>query len=136
MITYAERSCFGRESHLPLFARVVEHVDRVSNRWGNELRCHELTRAIHLTVYETEYKLDVIDGKCGPVEHSWLRFSDGVILDVYAPGRLPAVQLVDPIVGTMYQAGKRRDDIKQMIIDQLVREMRTAPDLANNRKKS
>src|ERR1700675_1000480 len=95
MITYAARSCF-REGHLRLLARVEVLVARVSDTWGNKLRCHELARAIHLVVYEDEHKLDVVDGHCGLVEHSWLLCSNCVILDVYAPGRLPAVQLVDP----------------------------------------
>ena len=123
MITYAERSCF-RRSHLQLFHRVEECVARVSNAWGNELRCHELARAVHLVIYEQEHKLVVEDGKCGPVEHSWLRLSDGAILDPYAPGRLPAVQIVDPIVGTSYRPGSPRDDIRQSIVDRLVLEMR------------
>jgi hypothetical protein len=68
----------------------------------------------------------VVDGKCGPVEHSWLCFSDGVIIDPYVPGRLPAVQIVDPIVGVAYRPGPRRDDIQQSIVDRLVLEMRDA----------
>jgi len=123
VITYAERACF-RESHLRLLSRVEAYVARVSNAWGNELRCHELTRAVHLVIYEHEHKLDVIDGHCGPVEHSWFRCSDGVILDVYAPGRLPAVQLVDPLVATMYRPGSLRSDVRQAIVDRLVAEMR------------
>lgn len=123
MITYAERACF-REAHLSLLARVETYVARVSKAWGNELRCHELARAVHLVVHEREHKIDVVDGKCGPIEHSWLRFSDGVILDPYAPGRMPAVQMIDPIVGAAYRPGTPRADIKQAIIDRLVLEMR------------
>jgi hypothetical protein len=126
MITYAERSCF-REAHTRVLARVEACVSRVSNSWGNELRCHELARAVHHVVFPREHKLAVIDGHCGPVEHSWLRFSDGAILDAYVPGRLPAVQLVDPLVGTMYRPGSPRRDIRQDIVDHLVSEMRTAP---------
>lgn len=126
MITYAERSCF-HASHLRLFSRVEAVVARISNAWGNELRCHELVRAVHVVVYrvyEREHKLDVVDGKCGPIEHSWLRFADGVILDPYTPGRLPSVQIVDPIVGIAYRPGSPRCDIRQAIVDRLVLEMR------------
>jgi len=123
VITYAERACF-REQHLRMLARIEAYVARVSNTWGNELRCHELARAVHLVVYAREHKLDVVDGKCGPIEHSWLRFGDGVILDPYAPGRMPAVQIVDPIVGTAYRPGTPRSDIRQAIVDRLVLEMR------------
>jgi hypothetical protein len=124
VITYAERACF-RASHLLLLRRVEACIARVSDAWGNELRCHELARAIHLIVYEHEHKLDVVDGHCGPVEHSWLRCSDGAILDAYAPGRLPAVQLVDPLAGTAYRPGSPRRDVRQPIVDRLVAEMRS-----------
>lgn len=120
MITYAERACF-RPEHLQLLSRAQTYVARVSDTWGNELRCHELARAVQ-RVAEIGH-LVVVDGKCGPVEHSWLRFSDGVILDPYAPGRLPAVQMIDPLVGSSYRSGEDRTDIRQAIVDQLVLEM-------------
>jgi hypothetical protein len=121
MITYAERVCF-REPHLRLLSSVEMYVARVSVAWGNELRCHELARAVHLVV-GCEHA-SVVDGKCGPIEHSWLYLADGVILDPYAPGRLPAVQLVDLVVGTAYRPGSPRDDIRQAVVDRLVIEMR------------
>lgn len=128
MIMYAERSCFSR-AHLSMLRRIETLVARVSDHWGNELRCHELTRAVQVLVDEgrlrSERVVEVIDGHCGPVEHSWLWILDhGGILDVYAPGRLPAVQLVDPIVGTMYRPGPSRRDIDRSIVDELVTEMR------------
>ena len=121
MITYAERACF-RELHLSLLYRVEVHVARVSKAWGNELRCHELARAVKIVVDKNT--LYVLDGKCGPIEHSWLSFGDGVILDPYAPGRMPAVQMIDPIVGAAYRPGTPRSDIQQAIVDRLVLEMR------------
>lgn len=123
MITYAERVCF-KPTHLRLRDRVEQLVARVSPSWGNELRCHEIARAVHLVVYDREHRLLVVDGKCGPIEHSWLHVADGVILDPYAPGRIPAVQLVDLVVGSAYKPGDKRDDIRQVIVDQLVLEMR------------
>ena len=131
MITYAERACF-RDSHLCLFDRVQVYVSRVARSWGNELRCHELARAVHRValsdgtrswIVRAADDLTVIDGKCGPIEHSWLGFSDGVILDPYVPGRMPAVQIIDSIVGTAYRPGDPRTDIRQLIVDRLVREM-------------
>jgi hypothetical protein len=123
VITYAERACFGAR-HMEILARVEEYVARVLNVWGNELRCHELARAMHLVL--DERKLDLVDGKCGPIEHRWLRFNDGVILDAYVPGRLPSVQIIDPMVAVAYRQGKPRNDIQQQVIDRLVREMRDA----------
>lgn len=121
MITYAERSCF-QPSQLSVFRRVQEVVARVSDSWGNELRCHELARAVHRVLGDST--ISVVDGHCGPVEHSWLRFSDGTILDVYVPGRLPAVQVVDAIVGAAYRPEEVRRDIRQRIVDQVVLELR------------
>lgn len=120
MITYAERSCF-RPLHLLALARAQDLVDRVATAWGNELRCHELARAVkHLLADDT---IAVVDGRCGPVEHSWLCFADGSILDPYAPGRLPAVQIVDALVGAAYRPGPARDDVDRSIVDRLVIEM-------------
>jgi hypothetical protein len=123
MITYAERSCF-HPSHLRMLARAQEIVARVSEAWGNELRCHELARALQRVLGDNT--LVVVDGHCGPIEHSWLRFSDGAILDPYVPGRLPAVQIVDAIVSVAYRPGEMRRDIRRSIIDKLVVEMREA----------
>lgn len=123
MITYAERACFSL-LHLRLLARTQALVSRVSPAWGNELRCHELARAVQL-VARDDLELAVVDGKCGPIEHNWLRFSDGVILDPYVPGRLPSVQVVDPIVGVSYRPSAPRDDIRQSIVDRLVLQMRS-----------
>jgi hypothetical protein len=124
VIPYAERVCFT-PSHLDVLTRTQALVARVSDAWGNELRCHELARAVQL-VLAHEQRIEVVDGKCGPVEHSWLCFPDGVILDVYAPGRLPAVQIVDPIVGAQYRPGSARHDVQQSIIERLLAEMRGA----------
>jgi hypothetical protein len=103
-----------------LLARVEAFVARVSSTWGDELRCHELAGAVQRALDED---LIVVDGKCGPVEHSWLVCADGVILDPYAPGRLPAVQVVDPIAAN-YRPGDPRDDIWWEVVDRLVLEMR------------
>lgn len=125
MITYAERVCF-EASHRQLLTRVEQYVSRVSDDWGNELRCHELARAIQIVTYGSGHTLVVVDGKCGPIEHSWLMMDGGKILDPYAPGRLPSVQLVDPIAGN-YRPGEKRADIRHAIVDQLVIEMRGDP---------
>lgn len=120
MITYAERACFTPEQ-IALLARAQEAIARISNAWDKELRCHELARAVQRVCARD---LVVVDGKCGPIEHSWLVWPDDyVILDPYVPGRLPAVQLVDPIVGMAYRPGGQRSDIRQQIVARLVLEM-------------
>ena len=122
MITYAERACF-QAPHLQALSRTQELIARVSDSWGNELRCHELARAVHRALSDSTIR--VVDGHCGPVEHSWLCFSDGTILDPYAPGRLPAVQIVDAVVASSYRPGETRRDIRRSLLDRLVAEMRT-----------
>lgn len=121
MITYAERTCF-HPSHLRTLSRAQGLVAAVANTWGNELRCHELARAVKRVLADST--IAIVDGHCGPIEHSWLRFSDGTILDPYAPGRLPAVQIVDGLVASAYRKGVARRDIRRSIIDRLVLEMR------------
>jgi hypothetical protein len=121
VITYAARECF-QPSHLDLLARVQTIVARVSDEWGNELRCHELARAVHRVIGDSTIR--VVDGHCGPIEHSWLRCGDGTIVDPYAPGRVPAVQVVDPLAGS-YRPGVARRDVRRSVIRRLVNEMRS-----------
>lgn len=70
-----------------------------------EWRCHEVARAVS-QIWEkrglpSACEIQVVDGHYGAVDHSWLAFWDGgrsCIIDPYAVGRLPMVQLVDPYV--------------------------------------
>ena len=135
MITYAERVLF-RPMHMRLLGEVQDRVARISSAWENELRCHELARAVWLVVYgrRRKHRLVVVDGKCGPIEHSWLCFLDSIILDPYVPGRAPAVQLIDPFVGS-YRPGEPRHDIRHSIVNQLVIEMRGGETSRTRRKK-
>jgi hypothetical protein len=141
MITYAERVCF-RSEHMKLLAAAELSVSRVAKTWGNELRCHELARAVHVVLDEKISKLvatcalRVVDGKCGPVEHSWLRTGTGIVLDPYVPGRLPAVQILDPLLAVMYRSGPSRTDIRQEVVDQLIHEMRSPARRASAAEKS
>jgi hypothetical protein len=90
------------------------------------VRCHELARAVGLIL-----SLPVIDGVYGIVDHSWLEIATRkqlTVLDVYVPGGLPAVQLVDvsnlflPKIKA-YTARERRTDIRQKVLAELVRLM-------------
>jgi len=77
-----------------------------------------------IALYVLDHGLVVVDGKCGPIEHSWLVFGDGTIVDPYVPGRMPAVQLVDAFVATrLYYPGADRSDIRIQVVDDLVAEM-------------
>ena len=125
MITYAERVCF-KPRHMQALERAIAGCARVSAHWGNELRCHELARAVRADLLYDELALHVIDGRCNGVEHTWLCFADGVLLDVYVPGRYPAVQLIDPLVATrIYVPAGARADLRGEMIAKLLSEMRS-----------
>lgn len=88
------------------------------------IRCHELARAVADVL-----KLDVFDGKCGSVDHSWLAaggknwFTKDTILDVYSVVGLPMVQLVNDswiIDKSEYVPGSPRADIKHAVVERLV----------------
>jgi hypothetical protein len=119
--TYAERKIFTRDQ-LALLAWASDRVSWISAKW-------ELARAVwqlwHVGIgaHNTGAAVIVIDGKYGPVEHSWLRCHNGTVLDVYVPGQLPSVQLVDSMMSMKYVAGKPRTDIDQKIVQQLIKEM-------------
>jgi hypothetical protein len=138
---YVQREIF-RAFEQVVFARATRFVGCVGSHWGNELRCHELARAVHavLDIGSTR----VVDGGLGIIEHSWIeivvpvadfereRVGRGhkrtVILDVYCPGRLPQVQLVDSFVllKPTYEEREPRTDVRTEIIARLVSEMRSA----------
>ena len=75
------------------------------------LRCHEVARVV-LRFLEPGW--EVVDGHYGSVEHSWL-LREGVILDVYAVGRLPMVHLVGGHWSSLgaYVLGPVRTDVRE-----------------------
>jgi hypothetical protein len=136
VIPYAQREVFT-----PLTLDLLQHAEmfiaRVSSQWGNELRCHELARAAFLVLVQiSAYKMRVVDGVVGIVDHSWIEIAANdrydrnrsrmVILDVYCPGRLPQVQLVDSFVflRPTYEEREPRGDIREEIVQRLVKQMR------------
>lgn len=125
MKSYAEREVFAEDA-LAAVEIAAALVARVGNHWGNELRCHELARAVGKLL-----NLEVVDGKYFAVEHTWLLFhhpQGAHILDVYVPGRVPQVQLIHNHWATSalrYVPGPRRDDIQMDVIEQLLKEMST-----------
>lgn len=96
---------------------------------SGDVRCHELARAVGRIL-----DLPVEDGAYGACDHSWLvirpdMFASPCILDVYAVGRLPIVQLVDArqILQphfSAYQKREPRDDIREDVVERLVEQMR------------
>ena len=141
MTPYVQREIF-RLFEQRVFARAKVLVSCVDNHWGNELRCHELARAVHQMLDMGCAR--VVDGAIGLVEHSWIELtvpvaeterkrvgrgdSRRVILDVYCPGRLPQVQLIDSfgLLAPTYEEREPRTDIRTEIIEDLLGEMRRA----------
>jgi hypothetical protein len=86
-------------------------------------RCHEVTRVVagFLESRKGKATIEVIDGSYGAMfhasfEHSWIILDidrQRFILDAYAIGRLPQVQLLDIERGlcAMYMGGRKRRDI-------------------------
>lgn len=96
------------------------------------VRCHELARAVAWALVAFEERpserstpcagsVRVVDGLfAGSVEHSWIELDGpvpgkGAILDVYAVGSAPMVQLRDTgrFVVELYREGEARTDVNQ-----------------------
>lgn len=133
MRSHSERSVFDPR-HLDLWRRASRLVDRIGDDWSDELRCHELARAVcrALPVGGDRCFCFVRDGALNAIEHSWIElFLDGLgqpcvsILDVYAPGRMPQVQLVHDshVIARGYKIGPTRSDVDHCIVRRLLREM-------------
>jgi len=137
MKSYSERCVFP-----PALIRLHAFLGDVLERFdsspyglgtGQELRCHELTRAVkrflqHGDVPYRPPNITLFDGKYSVVDHSWLElllqkgeFSSLYILDVYAVGQLPQVQLLDIAFSlphrANYRAQVRRDDIDMDLVN-------------------
>jgi hypothetical protein len=95
--------------------------DGIEELEGFKIRCHELARVASLIL-----EVPFVDGRYGAVEHSWLEWVDRskhrTILDVYAVGQEPMVQLIHSPIGllNLWQAGEFRDDTDFNVVDTLV----------------
>lgn len=129
MIGYAALEIFtSRERFLHHSAeRMVLAAPYLCEETQMPIRCHELARAVGAVL-----GLPVCDGRFGFVEHSWLwltepepelaRWNMPRILDVYVPGAIPQVQLVDTATGlpARYHWDTVRTDIDQRLVTELV----------------
>lgn len=121
-----------------LVAKIDESLVKV-----DDLRCHEVTRAVALRLGLMNY---VVDGKFSHCDHSWIVLPTfdkfpfysaheeppeqkkrlrGTVLDCYSVARVPLVQLVVGHIFTvdeqrkLYQVGVRREDINETLITRL-----------------
>jgi hypothetical protein len=102
--------------------KIVDAIpDGIEELEGFKIRCHELARVVSVCL-----EVPFVDGKYGAVEHSWLEWVDRTkhrtILDVYAVGVEPMVQLVHSPIGllNLWQPGEFRDDINFHVVDTLL----------------
>lgn len=127
MKNYSAHEVFKKEE-IELLQRATVLIEKIPEDFPADwerLRCHEVAMAVG-----TYLKLQIVDGKYGMVNHSWLLTGFGRghtdnILDVYAVGRLPQVQLVDmahigPRHETLFVAGKPRTDVDMVTVDHLL----------------
>lgn len=122
MQTHLERAHPVTGDHLAALDLATKLVAKISPRRGDEVRCHELARAVHRCL--GGLRTAVADGYLGFVEHSWLELPGRLVLDVYAPGRLPQVQLVSTHSSVaVFRRSTTRTDVSQSLIASLVAEM-------------
>jgi len=126
MRSYHLENHFTKEA-ADLFERASELVTLMPDPAADEApwRCHEVARAVGRVL-----GLNVVDGHCGAVEHSWLMIPGGAshglaaILDVYAPGVLPQVVLLacDGVLPFRrgYRPGPPRTDVREQVVETLI----------------
>lgn len=121
MRSYSELNVFD-VSDVGAFRLAVILVTHISD--SEKVRCHELARAIARSLNGSTSKgFTVVDGHYGAVEHSWIMTENKAILDVYAVGSLPQVQLIHPTTPGLklnYRPGKPRTDIDEECIRRLL----------------
>lgn len=109
MTPYAEGFIFSNEELWAYeVARVsVPFLPDATKNGRSTMRCHEVAQIVARLLHKAE----VVDGKYGAADHSWVVHPEWHvqhILDVYAVGMVPPVQLVDIFpVPKLYRPGER-----------------------------
>lgn len=125
---YAETEIF-KPREIELFKTATTLIEYVPNKVnGKIVRCHELARAFS-KLLDIPYE----DGRYCFIEHTWLwtrpldpwpfatseKWQLPPLLDVYMPGQMPQVQLLDVSSHSMpheYRPGSPRDDIDEVAV--------------------
>jgi hypothetical protein len=128
---YAEYEIFVEDDleQLKMATQLVAAVPYIEDVNKKPVRCHELARAVAKVL-----KLRVHDGTFGAVEHSWIALAHqkrpahphyARVLDVYVPGALPQVQIVDTyaLLPYRYDPGTERVDIREDVVEWLLKKM-------------
>ncbi len=137
MKSYAEAEIFTA-SEVRLLHLAERMVKLLPDAFDPGLRCHELARAVAIClnheIPSLGERVHVDDGKFCYADHSWIVLPPRLhILDVYAVGSLPPVQLVDVRSGALgdrtrcFRKRERRTDIDDAVVDRIVRLFRPGP---------
>jgi len=130
MLSYSRLADVFQPEALLAFDRAEMWVRRMPDRdqAGRWVRCHEVARAVHRLLVGHAYEGWVlVDGRYGPVMHSYLALRDhGTILDPYAVARVPPVQLVAGAFAANYQPGPTRADVRDEVVELLIRSVDTS----------
>lgn len=156
MLSYVQRNIFDVQT-LDLWRKATNIVNAIPTVWAEfepdvwvapnmpdpprtswrELRCHEIARVV-ADMLGLDREEHVVDGQYGGADHTWIALDQDVItasgreprhvLDTYACGRMPQVQLVD--IHFMlperdgYRPGPRRTDIRESLISAIITKLR------------
>lgn len=134
MIGYAMTEVFT-DQEIILWRKATALIERSPDPLlGAPVRCHELARAVGRVL-----GLEHQDGRFGFVEHTWLwttTLRDQAppwvlprILDVYVPGAMPQVQLIDTVSGLpprYYLSNVFDIQIREGVVEALVEDMSRA----------
>ncbi len=124
---------------LEVASSVVEQAPSTSDGAYDLTRCHDLVRAVWMVLREeiktwpfalaARTRLHIVDGKyLNRFEHSWLGLeieNENALLDVYAVGQLPPVQLHSTSMGLCeiynpHPLGGSRTDINENHVTAIV----------------
>lgn len=125
MISYAGRRVFTGKAMAAAKAAalVVSHIKEVEDE---KLRCHEVARIVQ-RILKPIFPIKLRDGSYGIcIDHSWCLI-DGYILDVYAVGSIPQVQLVDanlPGINAFNPAQEEREGVNHDLVDEICAELK------------
>lgn len=137
MIGYTQQQVLSARA-IGIFVRTTQAVAGLAEH--HKLRCHELARAVCIWLFQQSEHGVVVDGHFGIAEHSWLYLPEHkAILDPYAVGRLPMVQIIsaDAGIGTFVRDYKsdrtQRQDIDKQMVATLVVELAGVAMIAERR---
>lgn len=126
MKSYSQRAMFETGDFV-LLRMAVDVVTKLPDPpAGEEWRCHEVARIVQYALRLAGHTTLLQDGLYGTIDHSWLwlpPYPRRVLLDTYAVGAHPQVQLRAGFVGDGYKPGELRDDIDVELLERWMEDL-------------